>query len=325
MYPSGLLSWRIAFVLYLFFHLADSAAVVRKPALANIVDTSTGGIIQPFKPLAGGATDAITAPFVRAALNTQSLSASVTVITTRTAVPTTINGIPTFTDVLTTVTSRTLVPIPTTTSQAVPNDDTPSHSSNSTFIPLFVSLGAIAVLSLILFIIMRRRRALRTRTQISPLQIPDSPKEIRSHFGSKSDAHRASWAPDINTDGELPRSSVISTRQLVISNQVNRAREKVAELEEISSLLRSSSNSSHEDRTRQASVLDVLPPAAAVEDSVNNPSNVDSLGVQDKLERAIRQIEGLNNRIHELEGQRRSSWALGRSDEPPPGYTEDPE
>jgi hypothetical protein len=170
---------------------------------------------------------------------------------------------------------------------------------------------------------MRRRRALRRRTQILPLQRQESFKETRPYLGSKSDAHRASWAPDIDTDG--PRSSIISTRQLVISNQVNRAREKVAELEEISSLLRFSSNSSCEDRTRQASDLDVLPPTAAGEDSVNNPSDADSLGVQDKLEHAIRQIEGLNNRIHELEGQRRSSWALGRSDEPPPGYTEDPE
>jgi len=181
------------------------------------------------------------------------------------------------------------------------------------------------VLCLILFIIMRRRRALRKRTQISPLQIPESSKEIRLHLGSKPGAHRASWAPDIDTDG--PRSSIISTRQLVISNQVNRAREKVAELEEISSLLRSSSHSAREDRTRQASETDhdVRPPAAAGEDSVNNPSDADSLGVQDKLERAIRQIEGLNNRIRELEDQRRSSWALGRSDAPPPGYTEDPE
>ncbi|KAJ7877456.1 hypothetical protein B0H13DRAFT_2053838 [Mycena leptocephala] len=169
---------------------------------------------------------------------------------------------------------------------------------------------------------MRRRRALRTRTQISPLQRQESFKEIRPYLGSKSDAHRASWAPDIDTDG--PRSSIISTRQLVISNQVNRAWEKVAELEEISSLLRFSFNSPHEDRNRQASETDhdVLPPAAAGEDSVHD---ADSLGVQDKLERAIRQIEGLNNRIHELERQRRSSWALGRSDEPPPGYTEDPE
>jgi len=303
MYPPGLLSWRIAFVLYLFIHLASSAAVVRKSALMNSDDASP-------------------TPFVLAAQVSAVLSASITVITTRTFVPTTISGIPTFTDVLTTSTSTSLVPIGTTL-QAEPNDDTPSHSHNPAVIAVSVSVGAIAVLSLILFVTMRRRRALRTRTQISPLQRQESFKEIRPYLGSKSDAHRASRAPDIHTDGR--RSSIISTRQLVISNQVNRAREKVAELEEISSLLRSSSNSSREDRTRQALDLDVLPPAAVGEDSVNNPSDSESLGVQDKLERAIRQIEGLNNRIRDLECQRRSSWALGRSDELPPGYTEDPE
>jgi hypothetical protein len=67
-----------------------------------------------------------TALFLRPALNTQSLSASVTVITTRTAVPTTISGILTFTDVLTTSTSTSFVPIGTG-HLAEPNDDTPSQ------------------------------------------------------------------------------------------------------------------------------------------------------------------------------------------------------
>jgi len=52
--------------------------------------------------------------------------------------------------------------------------------------------------------------------------------------------------------------------------------------------------------------------------------SVDSLGAddRDKLVRAMREIEGLNSRIRELEAQRRSSWALGMSDDPPPGYHE---
>jgi hypothetical protein len=57
--------------------------------------------------------------------------------------------------------------------------------------------------------------------------------------------------------------------------------------------------------------------APVADEFVHNTSDPDSLGGQDKLERAIRQIEGLNNRMRELERQR-------RSDEPPPGYTEDP-
>jgi hypothetical protein len=60
---------------------------------------------------------------------------------------------------------------------------------------------------------------------------------------------------------------------------------------------------------------------AAAEEMPNDSS--DPVGVQDdKLEHANRQIEALNSQIHELELQRGSSWALGLSDEPPPGYTE---
>jgi len=65
-----------------------------------------------------------------------------------------------------------------------------------------------------------------------------------------------------------------------------------------------------------------MSPSAAV--LHGEPVNLfsDPLEAQAKLESAIRQIEGMNNRIRELEMQRRSSWALGRSDEPPPGYSE---
>ncbi|KAJ6601162.1 hypothetical protein DFH09DRAFT_1069831 [Mycena vulgaris] len=83
-------------------------------------------------------------------------------------------------------------------------------------------------------------------------------------------------------------TSTISTRQLYISNQVNRARKKVIELEEMSTILRSTSQSSRSD----------------------------------KLELALDQIKALKAQIHELESQRRSAWGLGRSDEAPPGYTD---
>jgi len=111
-------------------------------------------------------------------------------------------------------------------------------------------------------------------------------------------------------------------RQLYISNQVNRAREKVAELEEMSILLRSSSNYSRGNSWRPASDIDHDLPSAAIGDEPAHADDPQSLGVEDKLERAILQIEALNNRIRELEMQRRSSWALGRSHEPPPGYSE---
>lgn len=158
-------------------------------------------------------------------------------------------------------------------------------------------------------------------------QEPESPKEIRNPFDSEFPLNRESWAPHIDTiqsrEHVSTRSNTVSTRQLYIANQVHRAREKVAELEEMSTLLRSSSNSSHENGPRLIARADhdALPVAPALHDEPVNPFS-DPLQVQAKLERAILQIEGLNNRIRELEMQRRSSWALGRSHEPPPGYSE---
>jgi hypothetical protein len=198
-------------------------------------------------------------------------------------------------------------------------------SANPGIVALSITIGVTALLCfacLILCLIMRRRKPLRT-TQISPAQGPKSSENI---LDSEYNVHRASLASYLDRVGQWTRSSTISTRQLVISNQVNRARRKVTELEEVSTLLRALSNSSREDRTRPTSAIDHdVPPLAAEDGSVNIPSDSDLLGVQVQLERAIRQIEGLNDRIRELEHQRRSSWALGLSDEPPPGYTKEPE
>jgi len=137
---------------------------------------------------------------------------------------------------------------------------------------------------------------------------------------------RASWAPYIDRPHALSPSNTTSTRQLYISNQVHRAREEVAALEEAAStLIRSASNSSSQaGAVRSVSWMssDSTAPASAGLDA--DRRSVDSLGAddRDKLVRAMREIEGLNSRIRELEAQRRSSWALGMSDDPPPGYHE---
>ncbi|KAJ7919380.1 hypothetical protein B0H13DRAFT_2320581 [Mycena leptocephala] len=297
MHSTALPRWRIALVLYLFFHLASSAPVVRKSALNDDPSTPFAVLLEQVSTL---------------------LSSSTAVVTLRSAVETTINGIPTATNHLTTSTSAVLIRSSTDT----------IDSANPGIVALSITIGVTALLCfacLILCLIMRRRKPLPT-TQISPAQGPESSENIRPHFDSEYNVHRASWASYIDRVGELTRSSTISTRQLVISNQVNRARRKVTELEEMSTLLRALSNSSREDRTRPTSAIDHdVPPLAAEDGSVNIPSDSDLLGVQEQLERAIRQIEGLNDRIRELEHQRRSSWALGLSDEPPPGYTKEPE
>ncbi|KAJ7447266.1 hypothetical protein FB451DRAFT_1188446 [Mycena latifolia] len=139
---------------------------------------------------------------------------------------------------------------------------------------------------------------------------------------SYSDINRASWEPYIDRIISPQRTLT----NLYISNQVNRARKKVLELEEVSMLLRSASDSSWGSSARLApNNLDHTVEHSAADSQPTNGSKYpsDSLEVQGKLEHAIQQIEALNARIHELEGQRRSSWALGRSDESPPGYAEE--
>ncbi|KAJ7757627.1 hypothetical protein B0H16DRAFT_1689619 [Mycena metata] len=131
-------------------------------------------------------------------------------------------------------------------------------------------------------------------------------------IGSESDVNRASWAPYTNrldSHQGLTPSNTVSTRQLYISNQMDRTREKVAELEaETSTLLRQSPHTSHHEGI-PSSTGDV-------------PQDLNSSGIHERLEQALRQIETLNDRIRELERERRSSWALGLSDEAPPGYIE---
>ncbi|KAJ7045113.1 hypothetical protein C8F04DRAFT_1343687 [Mycena alexandri] len=183
-----------------------------------------------------------------------------------------------------------------------------------------IGVAFLMVVAVALWFIPRHRRALRAQQSSSAQLVLELGQEDwtkfdsrRSGAGSESSIiTRASWAPYINklkTRQPLSPSNTVSTRQLYISNQVNRARQKVAELEaETSTLLRSSSNAS-----RQESIL-----TEADELTVHDPNSA----IYERLERAIGQIEGLNDRIRELEHQRRSSWALGLSDEPPPGYIE---
>jgi hypothetical protein len=83
---------------------------------------------------------------------------------------------------------------------------------------------------------------------------------------------------------------------------VNRAREKVAELEAMSTLLRSSTMSSSGESSSSQLGPGIIP--TAVGDEPVNGDDSESRRVQETLERAVEQIEGLNNRIRELEMHR---------------------
>ncbi|KAJ7608755.1 hypothetical protein FB45DRAFT_379557 [Roridomyces roridus] len=176
------------------------------------------------------------------------------------------------------------------------------------------------------FIYLRRKAASRSKRiptsgQRKSTQ-PESDAEVIDPF---SDAFRTSWQANggselqsSNVDSTQPTSlthasSISSTRQLYISNQVNRAREKVQELEELSSLLLHSARNSGVSSNRIQ-----LENISEPQDGQGN----ESTALENRLQRALEEIEGLNLRIQELERQRESDWALGLTDEYPPEYVE---
>ncbi|KAJ7838758.1 hypothetical protein B0H14DRAFT_3459167 [Mycena olivaceomarginata] len=214
-------------------------------------------------------------------VNTLFTSSTLTFATTRSVIETD-NGQPT-TFPLTISADISLVPVVTTTSQSLLS---PKHRN----LPSLLQYSWCCVF---------RRRRITKAPEILVGQRPESPKETRNPFDD-SNASRESWAPYIDRrETQESRSSynTVSTRQLYISNQVNRAREKVAELERISTLLRSSTLSSRDSGSRPGSGIT----ATAVGDESTNVDDAQLRGVQEKLELAMLQIEGLNNRIQELE------------------------
>ncbi|KAJ7045110.1 hypothetical protein C8F04DRAFT_1388686 [Mycena alexandri] len=248
---------------------------------------------------------------------TTSFSISVSTLTGTTAVPVTISGIATVSNSVFTTTITEQIPVATITGQSAASKPGRGRKKVVLVTAVTVSSVVVVIFSLVLWVILRRRRrASRRNTELLTAR-GSEPKDLPTPFdlesldvGSQSGVNRASWALYINrpdTRQGLTPSSTVSTRQVYISNQVNRAREKVAELEaETSTLLRQSSRPSHHEAGTGNGPVNDLNPSA----------------IYERLERAVQQIEGLNDRIRELERERRSSWALGRSEEAPPGYIE---
>ncbi|KAJ7148022.1 hypothetical protein C8R46DRAFT_1231582 [Mycena filopes] len=194
------------------------------------------------------------------------------------------------------------------------NSQSPSVHKQTIRIAVSISVvGFILAISLVLLVLWRRRR--RSSERNSGIRAGAKFKRLPVPFKlTATDVDSEARGNRVNKPTIPQASDAISTRQVYISNQVNRAREKVAELEaETSTLLRQSSRSSH-----QGSIPPETGDISQTPDDSNSPANDQRL----QLERAIRQIEELNGRIRDLERQRRSSWALGLSDAPPPGYIE---
>ncbi|KAJ7608749.1 hypothetical protein FB45DRAFT_1067237 [Roridomyces roridus] len=192
--------------------------------------------------------------------------------------------------------------------------------------PALIAGAVVAVIIAVPFIIMlcRRKRVPSKKTSITSQ--PSLPEPESGNPEPAYNIFHTSWqehADDLRSIGRTltSSSSASTTRQLYISNQINRAREKVKELEELSSfLLRSASSASNIQSDPQKGAE---PQAAdtiftAQED---NPGLLNR-ALEERLRRALDDIEQLNLRMQEMERQRESEWALGLSDEFPPGYSE---
>jgi len=267
MLPVEVQRWRcIAFVVYSFFQLADSAVIVRRAPTPQ----SSPSLISPVGGSAQTAKAASTTP-----------------------------------------------------------STTGSQTNEITIIAVVIGGVFLLGFGLVIWIILRRnRKALERQTQTLEPSGPEFCKDVSSAFDAKvvpvvydnnleSGVNRSSWASYVISipprDDTLSPSNTISTRQLYISNQVRRAREKTAELEEKSVIARSPSTRDRpsswtgSEVTAAPSPSDELPPVPSGSKSSSNPAD-------EKLENAIRRIEVLNDRICELELQRESFGVLGQSD-----------
>ncbi|KAJ7148015.1 hypothetical protein C8R46DRAFT_540503 [Mycena filopes] len=294
----------LTFLFYIFsiFQYAASTVIVRpvaiQPRQTSPVTTFTGlGTVPGLgAPRLGGAS----APSGIAVLPVPppSLTETTGTFTVTTAVPVTIDGKVTLSNSLFTVTATTLAPVATTTSTSMQTIRTSNILATLQLVRIAsgsISSLYLIVIALVLWILCARRR---TWTKTTRAAKADTPAELESRLDG-----RESWAPYIDrADAVLsPSNTTSTTRQLYISNQVHRARQKVAELEaETSTLLRANSaNSSGSASVRSASWT-----ASDVGETVlRSPSLPGSPGVEDRetLAGAMQQIRELNDRIRELE------------------------
>ncbi|KAJ7508442.1 hypothetical protein B0H11DRAFT_1965021 [Mycena galericulata] len=323
-------SW-VRWILYLPFLTSKAIPLVRESA-ARDLNVTPSGVFTSVESLRTilPSIRLSEPPLALLTGNGQHLLTSSTIAFTSTIAVVTTNangGVTTSSEVITGILT-TLVPLPAATQSPVlgPN----AHSPINPGVIAGPIVATIAVLGIVLWVILRRRKAVLRAQVLSEELIPsedlipskDRPASAqRDTLQTETDlsAPHASWEPYLDlslqpSDSTLTPSSTISTRQLYISSQVNRAQEKVRELEELSSLLCTASVSGTDydvPRTVLNAVEEISPASGA-----GGPESIEA-----KLQRAVEQIEALNSRIQEMERQRRSSWALGRSDDPPPGYT----
>lgn len=151
-------------------------------------------------------------------------------------------------------------------------------------------------------------------TAVPNLEAPDTTHSVRTSNRNASPSSGSETSePNAPGDSGL-RNSNGTLRQQYLENELRAAHQKLVDIEEL-------------ERTTVAAVAatQITGPRRVLRLlSTRRTSTVGSNRSQDlvsQLEAAKERNEMMAARIQELEAQMQSAWALGLSDEPPPGYT----
>ncbi|KAJ6514724.1 hypothetical protein DFH09DRAFT_1196134 [Mycena vulgaris] len=161
-----------------------------------------------------------------------------------------------------------------------------------------ISVGAATLLVLVVFLILCRRRHKRSQADLNPVVypelalVPGPPVGIAAKTQGLREQRNSGGMQERDTESTLS-SRTAGTRQEYLRNKILAAQR----------------------------ILDALPGVAGNFSGTTHAAI--SVGEdQGALGQARQQIQALQERIHTLESQLQSQWALGLSDEPPPGYLE---
>ncbi|KAJ7352170.1 hypothetical protein DFH08DRAFT_80437 [Mycena albidolilacea] len=207
----------------------------------------------------------------------------------------------------------------TPTGTSIPNKTSQStsttKSSPSVGLIVGITLGIVAILIiLVLFAFLyfrkqrRRRRALDSHSHIDidPAFVPHS-AFVTSHAGSSYGAD--SLAPKIEPFMPAP-STRVSRSETLTTTTTGSSKAAQARQEYLRNQMR--------EVQWQLQAQGATSPSVTSRSEAPSGSEDDSVG----LAQARLQNEALQQRIQALEEQLQSRWALGLSDEPPPGYLE---
>ncbi|KAJ7089125.1 hypothetical protein C8R44DRAFT_990942 [Mycena epipterygia] len=206
-------------------------------------------------------------------------------------------------------------PTSSTSSTVTPHISTPVQNSDRNKLPAGAIIGiALGISSLILvavFLIwLRKRHRQRHSGHTHPNSAfsPPTPEILVPMMQESNVAHNGH------------RHSVVSasaTRRQYLANELRATHDKMVDLEDLER------HTASKTATRSSAPSRILRLVSMRSASTTDTGGDGSQDLASQLKMAKQRNKLLAGRIRELEDQMHSPWALGLSDEPPPGYTLD--